>query len=75
MLFVQFGIVAVLCRAAEGLPSPATRAHHLTTAVSLPGYALLMFAAAGIFLLVRFLLTRKPLDSALLWSLSAFFRP
>jgi GGDEF domain-containing protein len=72
MLFVQFGIVAVLCRAAEGSPSPATHAHHLTTTVSLPGYAFLTFAAAGIFLLVRFLLTRKPLDSALLWSLSAF---
>jgi GGDEF domain-containing protein len=73
MLFVQFGIVAVLCRAAEGLPAQASHAHHVTTAVSLPGYALLTFAAAAIFLLVRFLLTRKPVDSALLWSLSAFF--
>jgi len=72
-LFVQAVIVSVLCRAAEGLPSPPARVHHLATAVSLPGYALPMFAAAGIFLLVRFLLTRKPVDSALLWSLSAFF--
>jgi diguanylate cyclase (GGDEF)-like protein len=39
----------------------------------LPGYALPVFAAAGIVLLARFLLTRKPVDSALLWSLSAFF--
>jgi diguanylate cyclase (GGDEF)-like protein len=72
-LFVQSVIVAVLCRAAEELPSPAVRAHHLATAFSLPGYALPVLAAAGIFLLTRFLLTRKPVDSALLWSLSAFF--
>ena len=72
-LFVQSVIVSVLCRSAEGLPSPIGRARHLATAVSLPGYALPVFAAAGIFLLVRFLLTRKPVDSALLWSLSAFF--
>ncbi len=73
MLFVQFVIVAVLCRGAEGSPIPAARAHHLTTTVSLPGYALFVFAAAALFLLTRFLFTRKPVDSALLWSLSAFF--
>jgi GGDEF domain-containing protein len=73
MLFVQFVIVAVLCRAAEGLPSPAAHAHHLATVISLPGYALVVFVAAGICLLARFLFIRKPVDSALLWSLSAFF--
>jgi diguanylate cyclase (GGDEF)-like protein len=73
MLFVQFVIVAVLCRAAEGTPLPAAHPHHLATTISLPSYGLLMFAAAGIFLLARFLFTRKPVDSALLWSLSAFF--
>jgi diguanylate cyclase (GGDEF)-like protein len=73
MLFVQFVIVAVLCRTAEGFPSAAAHPHHLNTAITLPGYALLAFAAAGIFLLARFFFTRKPLDSALLWSLSAFF--
>ena len=72
-LFVQSVIVAVLCRAAEDLPGSTVRAHHVTTAVSLPGYALVVFAAACVFLLVRFLITRKPVDSALLWSLSAFF--
>lgn len=72
-LFVQSVIVAVLCRAAEGLPSPPAHVHRLAAAVSLPGYALFAFAAAGIFLLARFLITRKPLDSALLWSLCAFF--
>ena len=72
-LFVQSVIVAVLCRAAEGRPSPPAGAHRLAAAVSLPGYARFAFAAAGIFLLARFLITRKPLDSALLWSLCAFF--
>lgn len=76
-LFVQSVIVAVLCRVAEGLPSPPVRAHHLAAAASMPvsiaGYALLVFAGACILLLVRFLLIRKPVDSALLWSLSAFF--
>ena len=63
------------CSAARprNLPSSAAHAHHLSAAVSLPGYALFAFAAAGIVLLVTFLFTRKPLDSALLWSLCAFF--
>jgi diguanylate cyclase (GGDEF)-like protein len=74
-LFVQSVIVAVLCRAAQELPS--TRAHHLAAAVSsmvsLPAYILFVFGGAGILLLARFLVARKPVDSALLWSLSAFF--
>jgi diguanylate cyclase (GGDEF)-like protein len=73
MLFVQSMIVAVLCRAAEtSSPAPA-HLHQGPATVSLPDYALLAFAAAGIFLLARFLFTRKPVDSALLWSLSACF--
>ena len=73
LLFVESVIVAVLCRVAEGSSLPPARAHRIATAVTLPSYALAAFAAAGVFLLVRFLLTRKPVDSALLWSLSAFF--
>jgi len=72
-LFVQSVIVAVLCRAAEGLVSSGARAHHIATVVVLPGYALFVFAAAATLLLGRFLITRKTVDSALLWSLSAFF--
>jgi hypothetical protein len=72
MLFVQFVIVAVLCRAAEAsLPSPA-HPRHLASALALPGYALLLFIAATTFLLARFLFTHKPVDNALLWSLAAF---
>ena len=73
MLFVQWVIVAVLCRAAEGLPPSPTHANHLAPTIVLPGYALAVLAGAGIFLLVRFLFTRKTVDSAFLWSLSAFF--
>ena len=72
MLFVQSLIVAVLCRAAQGLSSPAVHVHRAAT-FSLPSYALLAFVAAGIVLLTRLLFTGKPVDSALLWSLSAFF--
>jgi hypothetical protein len=61
-LFIQSVIVAVLCRAAEDLPQPPVRAHHVAAAVSLPGYALFVFAAAGVFLLARFLFTRKRLS-------------
>jgi diguanylate cyclase (GGDEF)-like protein len=71
-LFVQAVIVAVLGRVEEGASLPA-RAHHAALAVSLADYALLAFAAAGILLLIRLLLTRKPADSALLWSLASFF--
>ena len=75
VLFVQFVIVAVLCRTAEELPSTSAHVHRLAVpvSVSLPSYALVVFAAAATFLLARFLFTHKPIDNALLWSLSAFF--
>jgi diguanylate cyclase (GGDEF)-like protein len=73
LVFVESVVVAVLCRAVEGLPSSPARAHHLTTPVSLPGYTLVIFSAAGVFLLVRFLINRKPVDSALLWSLCSVY--
>lgn len=73
MLFVQFVIVAVLCRSAEGTPVSLAHAHRAVANVSLPAYALFVFIAAGVTLLTRFLFTRKPVDCALLWSLAAFF--
>jgi diguanylate cyclase (GGDEF)-like protein len=72
-LFVESVIVAVLCRAAQEVSSSPSRAHHLASPFFLPGYALPVFGVAVLFLLARFLLTRKTVDSALLWSLSAFF--
>jgi len=70
LLFVQSVIVAVFCSTAEQKPSPV---HHLAATALLPGYAVIVLSLAGIFLATRFLITRKPVDSALLWSLCAFF--
>jgi diguanylate cyclase (GGDEF)-like protein len=72
VLFVQSVIVVVLCRGAEGGPSLPSHAHHAAATAALPDYVWLVLAAAGLLLLVRFLLTRKPADVALLWSLAAF---
>jgi diguanylate cyclase (GGDEF)-like protein len=73
LMFVQAVVVAVLCRAAEASASAPSRLHHVQAIVSLSGFALVAFSVAGVFLLVRFLLTRKPADNAMLWSLAAFF--
>ena len=65
-LFVEATVVAVLCRTAEtGLPS-AAHPRHLGTSITLPNYTLVIFAAAAAFLLIRFLLIRKPVESALI---------
>lgn len=65
-LFVQSLTVAVFCGA-------AVRTHTLTVPIPLPRYAITVLAGTAIFLAVRVLLNRKPLDSALLWSLAACF--
>ena len=70
-LFVQSIVVVVYCQSAG--VSPPAHARHLAAAMSFPGYVLVIFTAAGVILIIRFLLTRKPVDSSLLWSLSAFF--
>ncbi len=72
-LFVEFVFVAVLCRSADSYSPLASHARHPAAPTLLPGYSIFVFLAAGIFLLVRFLLSRKPVDGALLWSLAAFF--
>lgn len=64
-LFVQSLTLIVFCGASirvRGLPVP----------VPLPRLAIVVMAGAIVFLIVRFLLNRKPLDSALVWSLSTF---
>jgi len=72
-LFVESIIVIVLGRSADVIPRLSTRTRHLAQSPALmPTYALCAFAAAAIFLLVRFLISRKPADSALIWSLGAF---
>jgi len=70
LLFVQSGIVAVLCR-----PEPSTAAqralHHALAPAPLPFATLLAFAAAAVVLLIRFLLFHKPVEGGLLWALAA----
>jgi diguanylate cyclase (GGDEF)-like protein len=70
VLFVQCVIVAVLLQSGEG---QAIHSHHPAATIVLPGYVLASFSVAGVMLLIRSLLTRKPVDSSFLWSLAAFF--
>jgi diguanylate cyclase (GGDEF)-like protein len=70
-LSVQTVITWVLCRA-QASPFKIRPLHAVVTS-SLPAVAWVVFGLAAVLLLVQFLLTRKPTDSALLWSLSAFF--
>ena len=72
-LFLEATVVAVLCRTAESrLPSPA-HFRHAGAAVALPNYAFFILGVTAAFLLIRFLLIRKPVESSLFWSVAAFF--
>jgi diguanylate cyclase (GGDEF)-like protein len=70
-LFVQTVIVWVLCRAAVS-PTGIRSSPRGAGSLPLPAFAWIAFGLAIILLLLRFIVTRKPTDSALLWSLSAF---
>lgn len=65
-LFVQALTLTVLCGA-------SVRVSSLPFPFPLPRYAMVVFALTMILLSVRFFLNRKPVDSALLWSLAASF--
>ena len=64
-LFVQSLTLIVFCGA-------SIRVRGLLVPVPLPRLAIVVMAGAIIFAIARFLLNRKPFDSALAWSLSAF---
>jgi len=64
-LFVQTLTVTVFCGA-------AVRVRSLSSAMVFPQYAIVVLISAAVFLGIRFLRNRKPVDSALLWSLAAF---
>jgi diguanylate cyclase (GGDEF)-like protein len=68
LLFVQSVIVAVISRP-EALGA-ARHVHH-AGAQPLPFATVIAFAAAGVVLLIRFFLLRKPVESGLLWALGA----
>ena len=69
LIFVQSVFVAILCR-----PQAMTAPHalrHAQLPPPLPLATLLAFASAAVILLIRFMLFRKPVESGLLWALTA----
>ncbi|HVI10393.1 MAG TPA: GGDEF domain-containing protein [Candidatus Binatia bacterium] len=69
LIFVESVIVTVL-----GQSAPAAQVHaHQIRAAGLPFAAELVFSAAAILLLIRFLLFHKPAENGLLWALAASF--
>ena len=70
-LFIQTLTATVLLGSSGPRPSALVHAHHAAEPLSLPLYAWYIVAASAVFLIIRFILTRKPIDSALLWSLCA----
>jgi diguanylate cyclase (GGDEF)-like protein len=77
LLFFEAVFVAVICRPGE-TSSPAfvhssLFGAQLSHSAKIPYFALFVFIAALAVLLTRFLLYRKPVESGLLWSLSATF--
>lgn len=68
LLFVESVVVAVLCRPET---SSAGHLHRVAVPPPLPFATLLAFSAAGIVLLTRYMLFRKPVESGLFWALSA----
>lgn len=73
LLFVECLTVAVFSASGQGRPSPLVHARHLDGPISLPRYATVVLVLAAIFFITRFLITRKPVDAALLWSLCSAF--
>ena len=72
VLFIESVVVFVFGRAAEQVRPPAAHLRHSPAVLALPGYVLLIIGCAGLILLGRFLATRKPVDSAMFWSLCGF---
>lgn len=70
-LVVQAVVVTVVSQVSRG--SVTAHSAHLSTPAALPGYVWFAFGGAGVILLARFLLFRKPVESALLWALAASF--
>jgi diguanylate cyclase (GGDEF)-like protein len=73
LLFVQWTTVAALCRTAgAGLHSSVPGQQKLS-GITFPAYIWVIFLAAEILLLGRFLLTGKLVEAALLWAQATFF--
>jgi diguanylate cyclase (GGDEF)-like protein len=73
LLFVQSTVVAALARVGQDYPRlPHTTNHAGVSPLASP-YVLAAFGISALVLLIRFMLCRKPTESALFWSLASFF--
>ena len=75
LLFFESVFVAVICRPGETTAPLFLHAgsYGVSSWTRFPTLALLAFTAAAAFLLLRFLLYRKPMESGMLWTLVAAF--
>src|SRR5947209_5019910 len=71
-LFVQSTSIARLAPAGPDYPSAAHSARHAAVSLLSSPYAWLVLGVASAVLLLRFMLLRKPAESALFWSLGSF---
>ncbi|MCU1302863.1 MAG: hypothetical protein JWQ87_3147 [Candidatus Sulfotelmatobacter sp.] len=72
LLFIESVIVAVLCRP-DSLSATSHASHHGLWPAPLAFATQLAIGAAGVVLLIRYLLFHKPVESGLLWALAASF--
>jgi diguanylate cyclase (GGDEF)-like protein len=72
VLFLQAVAVMALCRP-ESLASVGVATHHARAAWTFPLAVQLCFAAAGLMLLIRYALFRKPAECGLFWALLSVF--
>jgi diguanylate cyclase (GGDEF)-like protein len=70
-LFMQCLLVAAMCRYAESRVS-SVHGRQVASGAFLPNYALVILIGVGILLIVRFFMSRKQVEIALLWSMAAF---
>jgi GGDEF domain-containing protein len=71
LLFVQWTIVAAVCRSAGAALDSSGQ--QKVSSITFPAYVWVIFLAAEILLLGRFLITRKLVEAALLWAQATFF--
>jgi len=71
LLFIQIVVLTVMAQ--SSIRAVPAHAHHVPATVSLPDYVLFILFMGAAILLLRSLLTRKPADHALFWSLVAFY--
>ena len=72
LAFVESAGVFVLARSEQVAPSSQARIHHPSSANLFSVFSYYLFGAACVFLIFRFLLSKRGVDSAIFWAFSAF---